>query len=177
MKNDFKKFGYVLWFFFALLLLCHLVSCKSVDTESSQRHSDTVVVDRLISDSSLIVKWKDTFLSYYERMLVTRRDCLVIIVDSTGNEKARQEWHDTLKDRDRQTTENKVDSVAILKSKIDSLMCIKSNENIIHTTTTEYVEKELNWLQVTLITIGVIALLAMIFKLCSYFYVHFKTPK
>ena len=177
MKNDFKKFGYVLWFFFALLLLCHLVSCKSVDTESSQRHSDTVVVDRLISDSSLIVKWKDTFLSYYERMLVTRRDCLVIIVDSTGNEKARQEWHDTLRDRDRQTKENKVDSVAILKSKIDSLMCIKSNENIIHTTTTEYVEKELNWLQVTLITIGVIALLAMIFKLCNYVYVHFKTPK
>ena len=174
MKNDFKKLGYVLWFFFALLLLCHLVSCKSVDTESSQRHSDTVVVDRLISDSSLIVKWKDTFLSYYERMLVTRRDCLVIIVDSTGNEKARQEWHDTLKDRDRQTNENKVDSVAILKSKIDSLMCIKSNENIIHPTTTEYVEKELNWLQVTLITIGVIALLAMIFKLCNYVYVHSK---
>ena len=177
MKNDFKKLGYVLWFFLALLLLCHLVSCKSIDTESSQRHSDTVVVDRLVSDSSLIVKWKDTFLSYYERMLVTRRDCLVIIVDSTGNEKARQEWHDTLKDRDRQTNENKVDSVAILKSKIDSLMCIKSNENIIHTTTTEYVEKELNWLQVTLITIGVIALLAMIFKLCNYVYVHFKTPK
>ena len=174
MKNDFKKFGYVLWFFFALLLLCHLVSCKSIDTDSSQRHSDTVVVDRLVSDSSLIVKWKDTFLSYYERMLVTRRDCLVIIVDSTGNEKARQEWHDTLKDRDRQTNENKVDSVAILKSKIDSLMCIKSNKNIIHTTTTEYVEKELNWLQVTLITIGVIALLAMIFKLCNYVYVHFK---
>lgn len=177
MKNDFKKLGYVLWFFLALLLLCHLVSCKSIDTESSQKHSDTVVVDRLVSDSSLIVKWKDTFLSYYERMLVTRRDCLVIIVDSTGNEKARQEWHDTLKDRDRQTNENKVDSVAILKSKIDSLMCIKSNENIIHTTTTEYVEKELNWLQVTLITIGVIALLAMISKLCNYFYVHFKTPK
>lgn len=174
MKNDFKKLGYVLWFFFALLLLCHLVSCKSIDTESSQRHSDTVVVDRLVSDSSLIVKWKDTFLSYYERMLVTRRDCLVIIVDSTGNEKARQEWHDTLKDRDRQTNENKVDSVAILKSKIDSLICIKSNENIIHTTTTEYVKKELNWLQVTLITIGVIALLAMIFKLCNYVYVHFK---
>lgn len=174
MKNDFKKLGYVLWFFLALLLLCHLVSCKSIDTESSQRHSDTVVVDRLVSDSSLIVKWKDTFLSYYERMLVTRRDCLVIIVDSTGNEKARQEWHDTLKDRDRQTNENKVDSVAILKSKIDSLMCIKSKENIIHTTTTEYVEKELNWLQVTLITIGVIALLAMIFKLCNYVYVHFK---
>ena len=107
-------------------------------------------------------------------MLVTRRDCLVIIVDSTGNEKARQEWHDTLKDRDRQTNENKVDSVAILKSKIDSLICIKSNENIIHTTTTKYVEKELNWLQVTLITIGVIALLAMIFKLCNYVYVHFK---
>ena len=174
MKNDFKKLGYVLLFFLALLLLCHLVSCKSIDTESSQRHSDTVVVDRLVSDSSLIVKWKDTFLSYYERMLVTRRDCLVIIVDSTGNEKARQEWHDTLKDRDRQTNENKVDSVAILKSKIDSLICIKSNKNIIHTTTTEYVEKELNWLQVTLITIGVIALLAMIFKLCNYVYVHFK---
>ena len=174
MKNDFKKLGYVLWFFLALLLLCHLVSCKSIDTESSQKHSDTIVVDRLVSDSSLIVKWKDTFLSYYERMLVTRRDCLVIIVDSTGNEKARQEWHDTLKDRDRQTNENKVDSVAILKSKIDSLMCIKSNENIIHTTTTEYVEEELNWLQVTLITIGVIALLAMIFKLCNYVYVHFK---
>ena len=174
MKNDFKNLGHVLWFFFALLLLCHLASCKSIDTDSSQRHSDTVVVDRLVSDSSLIVKWKDTFLSYYERMLVTRRDCLVIIVDSTGNEKARQEWHDTLKDRDRQTNENKVDSVAILKSKIDSLMCIKSNENIIHTTTTEYVEEELNWLQVTLITIGVIALLAMIFKLCNYVYVHFK---
>ena len=177
MKNDLKKLGYVLWFFFVLLMLCHLLGCKSIDTESSQKHSDTVVVDRLVSDSSLIVKWKDTFLSYYERMLVTRRDCLVIIVDSTGNEKARQEWHDTLRDRDRQTNENKVDSVAILKSKIDSLMCIKSNENIIHTTTTEYVEKELNWLQVALITIGVITLLAMIFKLCNYFYVHFKTPK
>lgn len=174
MKNDFKKHGYVLWFFFALLLLCHLVSCKSVDTERSQRLTDTVVVDRLVSDSSLIVKLKDTFISYYDRMLVTRRDCLVITVDSTGNEKARQEWHDTLKDRDRQTNETKIDSIAILKSKIDSLLCIKSNENIIHTTTTEYVEKELNWLQVTLITIGVITLLAMIFKLCNYVYVHVK---
>ena len=173
-KSDFKKLGYVLWIMLGLTILCHLVSCKSQQSQCYEKQVDTVFVNKIVSDSSLIVKWKDIFTSYYDRMFIARKDCLVITVDTTGNEKSRKEWHDTFTDRDRQTNEKTIDSVAILKAKVDSLIMVQSHYKESDNDTVQFVEKELNWWQITLLDIGAFTLIVIIFSLIVFLYCHFN---
>lgn len=173
-ESDLKKLGYVLWIMIGLTILCHLVSCKSQQSLCYEKQVDTVFINKVVSDSSFIVKWKDIFTSYYDKTFVARKDCLVIIVDTTGNEKSRKEWHDTFTDRDRQTNEKTIDSVAILKAKVDSLIMVQNHYKESENDEVQFVEKELNWWQITLLYIGAFSLIVIIISLIRYLKSHFN---
>ena len=115
-----------------------LIGCKSKEivTESVR----TEYIDRYIHDTIRVDNLTQILDSIRESVIESRRDCVVIVKDTTGNVINTSQWHfrDTNKELSHETT--KVDSTAYYRSIVDSLRRIKNDSTII----TQYVERKLS---------------------------------
>ena len=115
-----------------------LIGCKGKEmvTETVR----TEYIDRYIHDTIRVDNLTQILDSVRESVIESRRDCVVIVKDTTGNVINTSQWHfrDKVKELSHETT--KVDSTAYYRSIVDSLRRIKNDSTII----TQYVEKELS---------------------------------
>lgn len=115
-----------------------LIGCKGkqIVTETVR----TEYIDRYVHDTIRVDNLTQILDSVRESVIESRRDCVVIVKDTTGNVINTSQWHfrDTSKELSR--SKEKVDSTAYFRSVIDSLRRIKNDSTII----TQYVEKKLS---------------------------------
>ena len=78
--------------------------------------------------------------SVRESVIESRRDCVVIEIDTAGNVINTAQWHYRDTSKELSHSKEKVDSTAYFRSVIDSLRRIKNDS----TTITQYVEKKLS---------------------------------
>ena len=119
---------------FALTLL----GCKGkqIVTESVR----TEYIDRYIHDTIQVDNLTQIIDSIRESVFESRRDCVVIVKDTTGNVINTSQWHFRDKTKELSHERTKVDSTAYFRSIVDSLRRIKNDSTII----TQYVEKKLS---------------------------------
>ena len=119
---------------FALTLL----GCKGKEIVTTEYKTE--YVDRYVHDTIRIDNLTQILDSIRESVIESRRDCVVIVKDTTGNVINTSQWHfrDTSKELSHEST--KVDSTAYYRSIVDSLRRIKNDS----TTITQYVEKKLS---------------------------------
>ena len=115
-----------------------LIGCKGKEivTETVK----TEYIDRYIHDTIRIDNLTQIIDSIRESVIESKRDCVVIVKDTTGNVINTSQWHfrDTNKELSHERT--KVDSTAYYRSIVDSLRRIKKDS----TNNTIYIEKELS---------------------------------
>ena len=115
-----------------------LIGCKGkqIVTETVR----TEYIDRYVHDTIRIDNLTQILDSIRESVIESRRDCVVIVKDTTGNVINTSQWHfrDTNKELSHERT--KVDSTAYYRSIVDSLRRIKKDS----TNNTIYIEKELS---------------------------------
>ena len=115
-----------------------LIGCKGkqIVTETVR----TEYIDRYIHDTIRVDNLTQILDSIRESVIESRRDCVVIVKDTTGNVINTSQWHfrDTNKELSHERT--KVDSTAYYRSIVDSLRRIKKDS----TNNTIYIEKELS---------------------------------
>ena len=119
---------------FALTLL----GCKGKEivTESVR----TEYVDRYVHDTIRVDNLTQILDSVRESVIESRRDCVVIVKDTTGNVINTSQWHFLDTNKELYHSKEKVDSTAYFRSIIDSLRRIKNDSTII----TQYVDKKLS---------------------------------
>ena len=119
---------------FALTLL----GCKGKEIVTTEYKTEDV--DRYVHDTIRIDNLTQILDSIRESVIESRRDCVVIVKDTTGNVINTSQWHfrDTNKELSHERT--KVDSTAYYRSIVDSLRRIKKDS----TNNTIYIEKELS---------------------------------
>ena len=132
---------------FALTLL----GCKGkqIFTESVR----TEYVDRYIHDTIRVDNLTQILDSIRESVIESRRDCVVIVKDTTGNVINSSQWHFRDKAKELSHSKEKVDSTAYFRSVIDSLRRIKQDSVYIK----KEVEKELSSWDRTKIKFGGLA--------------------
>ena len=115
-----------------------LIGCKSkqIVTETVR----TEYIDRYVHDTIHVENLSQIVDSVRQSVIESRRDCVVIVKDTTGNVINTSQWHfrDTNKELSHERT--KVDSTAYYRSIVDSLRRIKKDS----TNNTIYIEKELS---------------------------------
>ena len=115
-----------------------LIGCKGkqIVTETVR----TEYIDRYVHDTIRVDNLTQILDSVRESVIESRRDCVVIVKDTTGNVINTAQWHfrDTNKELSHERT--KVDSTAYYRSIVDSLRRIKKDS----TNNTIYIEKELS---------------------------------
>ena len=115
-----------------------LIGCKGkqIVTENVR----TEYIDRFVHDTIRIDNLTQILDSIRESVIESRRDCVVIVKDTTGNVINTSQWYfrDTNKELSHERT--KVDSTAYYRSIVDSLRRIKKDS----TNNTIYIEKELS---------------------------------
>ena len=115
-----------------------LIGCKGkqIVTETVR----TEYIDRYVHDTIRVDNLTQILDSVRESVIESRRDCVVIVKDTTGNVINTSQWHfrDTNKELSHERT--KVDSTAYYRSIVDSLRRIKKDS----TNNTIYIEKELS---------------------------------
>lgn len=115
-----------------------LIGCKGkqIVTETVR----TEYIDRYVHDTIRVDNLTQILDSVRESVIESRRDCVVIEIDTAGNVINTAQWH--FKDRNKELSHSKekVDSTAYFRSVIDSLRRIKNDSTII----TQYVEKKLS---------------------------------
>ena len=115
-----------------------LIGCKGkqIVTETVR----TEYIDRYVHDTIRVDNLTQILDSVRESVIESRRDCVVIVKDTTGNVINTSQWHfrDTNKELSHERT--KVDSMAYYRSIVDSLRRIKKDS----TNNTIYIEKELS---------------------------------
>ena len=115
-----------------------LIGCKGkqIVTETVR----TEYIDRYVHDTIRVDNLTQILDSIRESVIESRRDCVVIVKDTTGNVINTSQWHfrDTNKELSHERT--KVDSTAYYRSIVDSLRRIKKDS----TNNTIYIEKELS---------------------------------
>ena len=115
-----------------------LMGCKGKEivTETVR----TEYVDRYVHDTIHVENLSQIVDSVRQSVIESRRDCVVIVKDTTGNVINTSQWHfrDTNKELSHERT--KVDSTAYYRSIVDSLRRIKKDS----TNNTIYIEKELS---------------------------------
>ena len=128
-----------------------LIGCKSkqVVTESVR----TEYVDRYIHDTIRLDNLTQIIDSIHESVIESRRDCVVIVKDTTGNVINTSQWHFRDKTKELSHERTKVDSTAYFRSIVDSLRRIKQDSVYIK----KEVEKELSLWDRTKIKFGGLA--------------------
>ena len=128
-----------------------LIGCKGkqIVTETVR----TEYIDRYVHDTIRVDNLTQILDSIHESVIESRRDCVVIVKDTTGNVINTSQWHyrDTNKELSR--SKEKVDSTAYFRSVIDSLRRIKQDSVYIK----KEVEKELSLWDRTKIKFGGLA--------------------
>ena len=132
---------------FALTLL----GCKGKEivTESVR----TEYIDRYIHDTIRVDNLTQILDSIRESVIESRRDCVVIVKDTTGNVINSSQWHFRDTNKELSHSKEKVDSTAYFRSIIDSLRRIKQDSIYIK----KEVEKELSLWDRTKIKFGGLA--------------------
>ena len=133
-----KGWAYILLSMMLIGFALTLIGCKGKEivTETVK----TEYIDRYIHDTIRVDNLTQIIDSIRESVIESRRDCVVIVKDTSGNVINSSQWHfrDTNKELSHET--KKVDSTAYYRSIIDSLRRIKNDSTII----TQYVEKKLS---------------------------------
>lgn len=157
--------------FITLLVLLALTSCgtpKTSNTETikTERSNDmTSLFDSIVS-----VRLQESLLRTSLEQLLAKKDCLVITIDTAGNEKKREEYHSTDKARNKETTSLRFDSTSILKAQIDSLRQLNVRDFASNEIEIQYVKKELSCFQKTLIGLGLLMIVFIILKIVLFIY-------
>ena len=115
-----------------------LIGCKGKEIVTTEYKTE--YVDRYVHDTIRLDNLTQIIDSIRESVIESRRDCVVIVKDTTGNVINTSQWHfrDTNKELSHERT--KVDSTAYYRSIVDSLRRIKKDS----TNNTIYIEKELS---------------------------------
>ena len=140
MKNQGTSTGWA-YIFLSMMLIgfaLTLLGCKGkqIVTESVR----TEYVDRYIHDTIRVDNLTQILDSIRESVIESRRDCVVIVKDTTGNVINTSQWHYRDTSKELSHSKEKVDSTAYFRSIVDSLRRIKNDSTII----TQYVEKKLS---------------------------------
>ena len=140
MKNQgtTKGWAYMLLSMMLIGFALTLIGCKGKEIVTTEYKTE--YVDRYVHDTIRLDNLTQIIDSIRESVIESRRDCVVIVKDTTGNVINTSQWHfrDKVKELSHETT--KVDSTAYFRSVIDSLRRIKNDSTII----TQYVEKKLS---------------------------------
>ena len=128
-----------------------LIGCKSKDivTETVR----TEYIDRYIHDTIRVDNLTQILDSVRESVIESRRDCVVIEIDTAGNVINTAQWHYRDTNKELSHSKEKVDSTAYFRSVIDSLRRIKQDSIYIK----KEVEKELTLWDRTKIKFGGLA--------------------
>ena len=115
-----------------------LIGCKGkqIVTETVR----TEYIDRYVHDTIRVDNLTQILDSVRESVIESRRDCVVIEIDTAGNVINTAQWHYRDTSKELSHSKEKVDSTAYFRSIIDSLRRIKNDS----TTITQYVEKKLS---------------------------------
>ena len=115
-----------------------LIGCKGkqIVTETVR----TEYIDRYVHDTIRVDNLTQILDSIHESVIESRRDCVVIEIDTAGNVINTAQWHYRGTNKELSHSKKKVDSTAYFRSVIDSLRRIKNDSTII----TQYVEKKLS---------------------------------
>lgn len=110
-----------------------LIGCKGkqIVTETVR----TEYIDRYIHDTIRVDNLTQILDSVRESVIESRRDCVVIEIDTAGNVINSSQWHFRDKTKELSHSKEKVDSTAYFRSIIDSLRRIKQDS--IYITKTE----------------------------------------
>lgn len=129
--------------FIILLILLALTSCGTPKTSNIETIKTELSNNDMTSlfDSIVSVRLQESLLRTSLEQLLTKKDCLVITIDTAGNEKKREEFHTTDNTRNKETTSLRFDSVSILKAQIDSLKHLTVTAS--SKTGIKYIEKKL----------------------------------
>lgn len=133
-----KGWAYILLSMMLIGFALTLLGCKGkqIVTETVR----TEYIDRYVHDTIRVDNLTQILDSVRESIIESRRDCVVIEMDTAGNVINTAQWHfrDTNKELSHEST--KVDSTAYYRSIVDSLRRIKKDS----TNNTIYIEKELS---------------------------------
>ena len=115
-----------------------LIGCKGkqIVTETVR----TEYIDRYVHDTIRVDNLTQILDSVRESVIESKRDCVVIEIDTAGNVINTAQWHYRDTNRELSHSKEKVDSTAYFRSVIDSLRRIKNDSVYIK----KEVEKELS---------------------------------
>ena len=134
MKNQGTSTGwaYILLSMMLIGFALTLIGCKGkqIVTETVR----TEYIDRYIHDTIRVDNLTQILDSVRELVIESRRDCVVIEIDTAGNVKNTAQWHFRDTNKELSHSKEKVDSTAYFRSVIDSLRRV-NNDSI-------YVKKE-----------------------------------
>ena len=128
-----------------------LIGCKGKEivTETVR----TEYVDRYVHDTIRVDNLTQILDSVRESVIESRRDCVVIEIDTAGNVINTAQWHYRDTNKELSHSKEKVDSTAYSRSIIDSLRRIKDDSVYVK----KEVEKELSLWDRTKIKFGGLA--------------------
>lgn len=128
-----KGWAYILLSMMLIGFALTLLGCKGKEIVTTEYKTE--YIDRYIHDTIRVDNLTQILDSIRESVIESRRDCVVIVKDTTGNVINTSQWHfrDTNKELSHEST--KVDSTAYFRSVIDSLRRIKQDS--IYITKTE----------------------------------------
>ena len=114
-----------------------LIGCKGkqIVTETVR----TEYIDRYVHDTIRVDNLTQILDSVRESVIESRRDCVVIEIDTAGNVINTAQWHYRDTNKELSHSKEKVDSTAYFRSIVDSLRRIKQDSLYIE----KVVEKEL----------------------------------
>ena len=128
-----------------------LIGCKGKEIVTTEYKTE--YVDRYVHDTIRIDNLTQILDSIRESVIESRRDCVVIVKDTTGNVINTSQWHFRDKTKELSHERTKVDSTAYFRSITDSLRRIKQDSIYIK----KEVEKELSLWDRTKIQFGGLA--------------------
>ena len=110
-----------------------LIGCKGkqIVTETVR----TEYIDRYVHDTIRVDNLTQILDSIHESVIESRRDCVVIEIDTAGNVINTAQWHYRDTNKELSHSKEKVDSTAYFRSIVDSLRRIKQDS--IYITKTE----------------------------------------
>ena len=128
-----------------------LIGCKGKEIVTTEYKTE--YVDRYIHDTIRIDNLTQIIDSIRESVIESRRDCVVIVKDTSGNVINSSQWHFRDTNKELSHSKEKFDSVEYYRSIIDSLRRIKNDSVYVK----KEVEKELTLWDRTKIKFGGLA--------------------
>ena len=110
----------LVYLFLVLIALTACTTTKYIPVETVT----TKFVDRYVKDTVQIERLQRTIDSIQSSVEKTVRDCVIIVIDTTGNVRMRQEWHNTERTRNTERLIQMEEGKLIYKMKYDSLLAV-----------------------------------------------------